>query len=418
MSRDPNDILREEGVDALRAYCDGAKPYQPEEEIVQSAPPTAGDAALLSGWRFHGNEDPPPTPWLIKNILPETGAALIAGQWGTYKTTVALDIAVSVMTSKPFVDRFAVKRKGGVAYFAVEGFGGLASRLTAIARTRDSTAALPFAYRRDCPALTAANALDLLTAMTKSAADEIQDKFNLPTALVLIDTVVSAAGYSKAGEDNDAAIAQRIMSVLSNLSQRIGALAVGIDHFGKVTDTGTRGSSAKEGHADAVLALLADREINGTITNTGLAVRKLREGQPGLEIPFTPKTVEIGTDADGDPITRVVIDWQETITPTRARTNWTKSLRPLRQVLMTVLADAGTEVAPFADGPVVRAVNIELVRTEFCRQYPAEGNQKQKADARRQAWRRVIKDAKDKQLIATREVGDIQLIWLIRPEAP
>ena len=55
-------------------------------------------------------------------------------------------------------------------------------------------------------------------------------------------------------------------------------LAVGIDHFGKVAETGTRGSSAKEGHADTVLALLADREINGTISNTRLAVRKQRDG--------------------------------------------------------------------------------------------------------------------------------------------
>ena len=28
---------------------------------------------------------------------PTTGAGLISGQWGSYKTTVALDIAVSVM---------------------------------------------------------------------------------------------------------------------------------------------------------------------------------------------------------------------------------------------------------------------------------------------------------------------------------
>ena len=86
------------------------------------------------------------------------------------------------------------------------------------------------------------------------------DKFDVPPVLVFVDTVVTAAGYSKSGDDNDAAIAQRIMSVLSGLSQQTGALVVGIDHFGKVTETGTRGSSAKEGHADAVLALLADRE--------------------------------------------------------------------------------------------------------------------------------------------------------------
>jgi hypothetical protein len=28
------------------------------------------------GWRFHAAGDPAPTPWLIKGILPETGAGL------------------------------------------------------------------------------------------------------------------------------------------------------------------------------------------------------------------------------------------------------------------------------------------------------------------------------------------------------
>src|SRR5262245_15724176 len=36
------------------------------------------------------------------------------------------------------------------------------------------------------------------------------------------------------------------------------------------------GSSAKEASADVVLAFLADRDINGTISNTRMALRKLR----------------------------------------------------------------------------------------------------------------------------------------------
>ena len=57
-------------------------------------------------------------------------------------------------------------------------------------------------------------------------------------------------------------------------------------HVGKVVETGTRGSSAKEGAADAVIALLADRELSGGLRNTRLAVRKQRDGLSGFEIPF------------------------------------------------------------------------------------------------------------------------------------
>jgi AAA domain len=244
---------------------------------TEEAPQNGND----TGWHFHQNDDPKPLSWLIKNILPEIGTVLMSGQWGTYKTTVALDIATSIMTAIPFANRFTVKRRGGVAYFALEGIHGLPSRLTAIAREHGVTGALPFLYRPDCPPLTAGKTLDELTRMVEQVAKNVREKFNVPIVLIIVDTVVTAAGYSKAGDDNDAAIAQRVMSVLSGLSQRTGALAVGIDHFGKVTDTGTRGSSAKEAHADAVLALLADRELNGTVTNTRLAVRKLRDDPSG-----------------------------------------------------------------------------------------------------------------------------------------
>jgi hypothetical protein len=348
--------------------------------------------------------------------MPETGAGLISGQWGSYKTTVALDMAVSVMTAIPFAKRFAIKRPGGVAYLALEGISGLPSRLTAIARTLGCSQALPFLYRSDCPALTAAGALDKLTILIGHAAKEVQDKFNVPIVLAFVDTIVTAAGYAKAGDDNDAAISQRVMSVLSGLSQRTGVLALGIDHFGKITDTGTRGSSAKEGHADLVLALLADRELNGTVTNTRLAVRKLRDGPSGFEIPFTPQIVQTGIDQDGEPITRVVIDWQGQIKAADA--DRSKSLRLLRQVLMTVLATAGTEARPFADGPIVRACSFELVRPEFYRQYPADGDEPKKAATRRQAFHRAVRDAQAKKLVATREIDGVQLIWLTRPDAP
>jgi hypothetical protein len=82
------------------------------------------------------------------------------------------------------------------------------------------------------------------------------------------------------------------MTALRLMSQRTGALVVGIDHFGKVVETGTRGSSAKEGAADLVVALLADRELSGGVKNTRLAVRKQRDGVSGFEVPFTVRMME------------------------------------------------------------------------------------------------------------------------------
>ena len=369
-------------------------------------------------WRYHDDEPAAATSWAIKNILPETGAGLISGQWGSFKTTVALDVSVSLMSGLPFAGRFKVKRRGAVICLAPEGAGGLKSRLDAIAHVQGVAGVLPFAWSPNCPALVAPGALDELTRLVEEAGKHLKKDFDLDTVLIWIDTIIAAASYAKTGDDNDQAAAQKIMSVLSRLSERTGALAVGLDHFGKVVETGTRGSSAKEGHADVVLAVLADRELSGTVTNTRLAVRKMREGASGLEIPFTAQKVEIGTDPDGDPITRVVIDWGQQAAYQSTDAGWSKSLQLLRRILMTMLADAGTDVKPFADGPTVRAVSVELVRAEFYKQYVADGDARQKAAIRRMAFNRAIKTAHTSQLIATRELADVQLVWLVKPEAP
>jgi hypothetical protein len=137
----------------------------------------------------------------------------------------------------------------------------------------------------------------------------------------------------------------------------------------------------------------------------------------GFEIPFTARIAETGTDDDGDPVTAPVIDWQATQQSAQADARWTPSMQVLRRVLMTTLVDCGQNLRPFLDGPEVRACDMELVRREFYRQYPADGTDKQKSDARRKAFSRSIKDTTARGLVATREVDGVQLIWLAAQDA-
>ena len=201
--------------------------------------------------------------------------------------------------------------------------------------------------------------------------------------LIWIDTVITAAGHDDGG-DNDTAASQKVMSVLRILSKHTGALVVGIDHFGKVVETGTRGSSAKEGAADTVIALLADRELSGGVKNTRLAVRKQRDGVSGFELPFTVRMVETGTDDDGDPITAPIIDWHPTQQTAQADARWTPSMQLLRRVLMTSLVDSGQDVRPFLDGPLVRACDFEWCAPNFTDNTPrtARNSKRPTHDAR------------------------------------
>jgi hypothetical protein len=335
--------------------------------------------------------------------------------WGAYKTTIAVEISVCVMAGLPFAEQFRVKRPGAVLFIALEGAGMLPSRLAAIAAQHEVTTPLPFAWRGDCPPLTRKNAVDELCSIANEAVVELERKFCVPVALIWIDTLITAASFAS-GEDNDAAAAQTVMTALREISQRTGALVIGIDHFGKAIEAGTRGSSAKEGAADTVIALLADRVVGGAVGNTRLAMRKQRDGMSGFEVPFTVRIAEIGTDEDGEPITAPVIDWQATQQTAPAEIRWTASMQLLRRGLTTILVDCGQIVRPFADSLEVRACNLEQVRPEFYRQYPADGTEQQKAEARRKAFNRSVKDAQARGVLACREVDGIQLIWLATQE--
>jgi hypothetical protein len=167
--------------------------------------------AVSGSWNYHIAETPAPPRWLIKGILPEVGAALMAGQWGAFKTTIALDFSVCVMSNLPFASRYYVKRPGAVLYLALEGAGMLPTRLSAIAAHRGVSGPLPFAWRGDCPVLTAKNVVDALCSIANEAAVDLKRRFDFPVSMIWIDTLITAAGFAS-GEDNDAAAAQRVRS--------------------------------------------------------------------------------------------------------------------------------------------------------------------------------------------------------------
>ena len=60
--------------------------------------------------------------WLLKGLMPAVGHGLLSGQWGAYKTFVALEMAAAIMTGEPFQGH-RVKRKSGALLIAAEGSG-------------------------------------------------------------------------------------------------------------------------------------------------------------------------------------------------------------------------------------------------------------------------------------------------------
>jgi hypothetical protein len=220
------------------------------------------------------------------------------------------------------------------------------------------------------PALTDPKAASIIIETATVVAARLKQQFNLPLSIIIIDTIIAAAGYRREGADNDSATSHLVMSTLAQISRGVSCFVVGLDHYGKDTSAGTRGSSVKEGDADVILACLGDRNETGHVSNSRLALRKRRSGPSGEDCQFKPRGVNMGLDQKtGKPITTLVIDWTESgdkealaDKATGKEESWGrgKAIKLLRRIIMILLVDAGEQIMPFANGPQVRALKIRL----------------------------------------------------------
>src|SRR5262249_51822030 len=146
-------------------------------------------------------------------------------------------------------------------------------------------------------------------------------------------------------------------------------------------------------------------------------VEYMKDDEAGAAITSRLERVEIGPDDEGDEMSScVIVECDGQVSPQKkASGDWGKGGADvaLRQILMRLLADCGEQITPFADGPTVQALKLELLRAEFIKTWPALGA-KNPGDAKSLAFRRAIKDAIKRKVIATRELNGADFVWLAR----
>jgi AAA domain len=379
-------------------------------------------------WDGDAEEEDLNVAWLIHDLLPETGTGLLAGQWGLYKTFVAIDIALAIAHDAVFLGR-GVRRPGGTVFFATEGAPGIKRRLRAVQSTKyKSVKRSPFTWFDGCPSLLKKEGIDELIFKIKHARAQLKRRHGLPLSLVVVDTVVNAAAYGKAGDENDAAINAALMANLAQVSRETGAFVLGVDHFGKAVETGTRGSSAKEGGADVVLAILGERTPGGKVSKTRMSLRKVRDGAPGDDYWFDVDKVTVGQDEVGEPITSLVIKWLERAPQQSAAssddTKWGKpdsDLQMLRRIMMQVLGGPkAVQHKPHDASSPVQAVDRDVVCDKFHEAKMASTPRKKSRDT---AFTRAMDLAQKRGMVESYvdpETGRT-LVWLgvpVRGDAP
>jgi hypothetical protein len=208
---------------------------------------------------------------------------------------------------------------------------------------------------------------DALIKLVERDAQRMRADFDVDLVAVFLDTMGLAACYEN---EDKAAQVQRVISGLNRLSNETGALVIGVDHYGKDQTVGLRGSSAKRGHVETVLACLVDRDRDEKPTNHRLLFEKIRDGEEGRIIPYRLKQVDLGKDQDGDSLNTCVIEWE-----------FNRKLQPRRRQQQKKKTDVALKLAIDEVGlPAEETV----LREAFYRHH---GGERHTANA---AWNRAI----------------------------
>lgn len=225
--------------------------------------------------------------WAIKSVLPRGGLGALIAQPNEGKTFVAEDMAMSIARAFPWM---GCKTEGGAVLY-VSADGPMGNRVTAYLKHHGlDGASIPFAVIEDGPDLHGNRDAKAIIG----AAHELAKQTGQAVGLIVFDTLarVLAGGDENSGQDMGALLAN-----VGKIQRETGAAVLLVHHLGKDDKRGARGHSSLLGAVDTAM------EIKDGV----LTVTKQRDGERGARYGFRIHPVEIGTDADGQPVTSCVV---------------------------------------------------------------------------------------------------------------
>ncbi|MGH6837238.1 MAG: AAA family ATPase [Methylocella sp.] len=224
---------------------------------------------------------------LIENVIGRAQTSCWYGPPGCGKTNILLEAGCAVARGAPWAGRKT--KQGLVVYVACEGTDIIIKRLAAIRKTI-SDEKIPFVLIQERLALYKRNEDRTLLMETIC---ECEREYGEKCELVIIDTVAKAM---VGGKENSADEMNEFAVMMADIVDAAGCHVAMIHHSGKDISKGGRGSNALLGSVDTEIEITKDR-IRAT------KQRDFPEGNIGV---FNLKTIELGSDAEGDMVTASV----------------------------------------------------------------------------------------------------------------
>lgn len=226
--------------------------------------------------------------WVVKGAIPADSIGVLFGGSGTFKSFIALDLALHVAHGLRWLGRRT--QEGPVLYIAAEGGAGLWRRIDAWHRARRLR-------WQDAPLYVIPVAVDLGTDALR-VQDAAKAAGVTPT-LVVVDTL----SQTFSGEENSAnEVAAYLREIGLLLRAAWQCAVVVIHHSGHMATERPRGSSAIRSNVDWMLGVFRDeKEMLATVTGV-----KQKDGETLDDSTFSLTQHELGVDSDGDKVVSLV----------------------------------------------------------------------------------------------------------------
>jgi AAA domain len=229
--------------------------------------------------------------WLIEDVLPLRGLGLVFGKQGSFKSFVAMGLALAVMLGEPWAGKRV--EKGNILYLAAEGGPGMAKRI-APHKAKHKIPRGQFALVSTTPNLGAGEGdLPALIAAVEGV--------NFAPALIVIDTAAAAIG---AADENGAGMASLIANA-AKLAQRFDCFVLIVHHVGH-DDGAKKRPRGWSGLGPALDVQILCERPEGEM-RTVLTVQKQKEEADGICFEARLSRVVIHEDEDGKQISTLVV---------------------------------------------------------------------------------------------------------------
>jgi hypothetical protein len=273
-----------------------AEPAPPEE------PKKIGKHIAIEHWDSIQDE---PVKWLIHGVLPQGAFSALYGPPGSFKSFIALDIAHSIATGRPWMGK-EVTEAGAVLYIAGEGFGGIGARIKALKIHHQTENGAPIYVIRH--QLNLRSSIEDFNALVLAVEILVQQS-GIEFEQIVIDTLARAFG---GGDENSASDMMQFVVTCGHIQKIVqGAGLLFIHHSGKDSSRGMRGSSSLLAAVDTELELLRiEDSMKGLVR-----IAKQKDGSDNERYGFEMVTVELpapaGTLQIGEPQTSLAVNPSE-----------------------------------------------------------------------------------------------------------